>query len=116
MEQAFPGEKTFGNNAVTVSRPTIVSTFNAVPKPDSSGTCLIHDCSHSAAYAVNDYADVDKFKYETLDDAISLLSSGYIVGKIDLRHAYCSIDIYRYPVITRAVKRIIKCKNFRPYP
>ena len=96
MKQVFhrPWGKAIGNYVVTVSKPTIVSTFNVVPKPDSSETYLIHDCSHFAGYAVNDYADVDRFKSETLGDAIKVLIPGYYTGKIVLRHAYCSIRIY----------------------
>ena len=34
-----------------------------------------------------------KFKYQSLDDAIRLLKPGYHMAKVDLRHAYMSVNI-----------------------
>ena len=46
------------------------------------------------AKALNDYADLESFKYQMLDDAISLLTPGCYMAKIDLRHAYRSVHIH----------------------
>ena len=71
----------------TDHKPVIISALGAVPKPDTEEVRLIHDCSQPAAKALNDYAD------QTLDNAISLLTPGCYMAKIDLRHAYRSVHI-----------------------
>ena len=44
--------------------------------------------------AVNDYADIESFKYQSLEDALKLLKPGYHMVKVDLRHAYRSVAIH----------------------
>ena len=43
---------------------------------------------------MNMYASVDKFSFQSIEDAIKLLGPGYYMAKIDLRHAYRSIPIH----------------------
>ena len=51
---------------------------------------LIHDCSQPEGKDLNySYADIEPFKYQSIDNAIKLLGLGFYVGKVDLRHAYC---------------------------
>ena len=83
-----------GNYVVTDIKPAIVSAIGVIPKPDSSEVHLIHDCSQPEGLGVNMYASVDKFSFQSIEDAIKLLGPGYYMAKIDLRHAYRSIPIH----------------------
>ncbi|CAH3169303.1 unnamed protein product [Porites lobata] len=44
--------------------------------------------------AVNDYITTNSFKFQTLDDATTLLRPNYYMAKIDLWHAYRSVPIH----------------------
>ena len=52
------------------------------------------DCSQPSGDAVNDYADIESFKYQSLEDALKLLKPGYYMAKVDLHHAYRSMAIH----------------------
>ena len=77
-----------GNYIVTDKKPTIISAFGAIPKPDSSEVRLIHDCSMPAGKGLNVYADIDHFSFQKLEDATKLLKPGYFMSKVDICHAY----------------------------
>ena len=70
-------EIAIGNDVISEVKPTILSETGAVPKADSGGIRLVHDSSQTKGSAVNDYEDIDSFKYETTDDAIKLLKPDY---------------------------------------
>jgi len=74
------------------SKPTIVSALGAIPK-ESGGYRLIHDCSRPAGRAVNDYIEVESFSFQTVDEALTLVSPGAYCVKVDLKSAYRSIPI-----------------------
>ena len=76
------------------SKPTIVSALGAVPKPDSDDLRLIHDCSMPPKRGVNSYIDIDKQKFQTIDDAVKVIRKGYYLAKVDLRHAYRSVPVH----------------------
>ena len=65
-----------------------------IPKPNFPEIRLIHDCSRPHGQAVNDYITTNSFKFQTLDDATTLLRPNYYMAKIDLRHAYRSVPIH----------------------
>ena len=94
VEQTLLKEVACRNYVVTDMKPTIVSALGAVLKPESDEVHLIHDCSQPSGDAVNDYADIESFKYESLEDALKLLKPGYYMAKVDLRHAYRSVAIH----------------------
>ena len=94
VEQTLLDEIALGNYVISETKPTIVSALGAVPKPDSEDVQLIHDCSQPEGSAVNNYADTESFKYQTLEDAVKLLKPGYYMAKIDLHHAYRSVSIH----------------------
>ena len=94
VEETLLEELGIGNYVVTDHKSVNVSALGAVPKPDSEEVRLIHDCSQPAGKALNDYADLESFKYQTLDDAISLLTPRCYMAKIDLRHGYRSVYIH----------------------
>ena len=77
VEQTLLEEVAYGNDVITDMKPTIVSPLGAVPKPESDEVRLIHDCSQPSGDAVNDYADTESFKYQSLEDALKLLKPGY---------------------------------------
>ena len=94
VENALLEEIAAGNYVISSKKPTIIGALSAVPKPNSEEIRLIHDCSQPSGSAVNDYADAESFKYQSLQDAIKLLKPGYFMAKIDLQHAYRSVGIH----------------------
>ena len=44
--------------------------------------------------ALNEYLNMEHFKYQTLDDTIKMIKPGYYLSKVDLRHAYRSVPIH----------------------
>ena len=82
------------NYEVVGDKPIIVSAIGAVPKPESNEYRLIHDCSMPPGKGVNSFVpELDKFKFQTIDDAVKLIDKGYFLAKVDLRHAYRSVPI-----------------------
>ena len=59
-----------GHYKIVDDKPLIVSAIGAIPKRDSSKVRLIHDCSRPPGFAVNDFADTNHFKYQSIKDAI----------------------------------------------
>ena len=81
VEYTLLQEIAIGNYVVSDVRPTIISAIGAVPRADSDKICLIHDCSQPKG-SVNDYADIDSFKYQNNEDAIELLKLGYFMASL----------------------------------
>ena len=63
VEQTLLDEIAEGNYIVVNKKPTIINALKAVPKPDSDEIRLIHDCSQPKGSALNDYAEIDSFKF-----------------------------------------------------
>ncbi len=80
---------------VKVSKPPVlISALGAVEKPDSSDLRLIHDGSMPRGEALNDYAfDVEKLKYQTVQEATELITPNGYLAKVDLKSAYRSVKI-----------------------
>ncbi len=75
-------------------KPNLTSAIGAVPKPNGD-VRLIHDCSRPAGSSVNDYAqDNVKLRYQTMADAVSLLTPGCWLAKVDLKGAYRSVGLH----------------------
>ena len=72
--------------------PEIVSALGAIPKKNGK-VRLIHDCSRPAGNAVNDFAIKNKFKYQTLQEAMEMISPGDFLAKVDLQSAYRSVRV-----------------------
>lgn len=78
-----------------VSSPAkITSALGAIPKKDANKVRLIHDCSRPSGFAVNDYAYNNTFQYQTIQDAVSMISPNYFMAKIDLASAFRSVRIH----------------------
>lgn len=94
VEQQIQFELDHGHYRRCDTPPTIVSALGAIPKQDSTQIRLIHDCSQPVGSSVNDFATVEKFSFQTIDDAVKLISPNCFLGKIDLQSAYRSIAIH----------------------
>ena len=94
VEETLLSEITAGNYKPVAGKPTIVSALGAVPKPDSNDLRLIHDCSMPPKLGVNSYINIEKQKFQTVDDAVKSIKRGYFLAKVDLRHAYRSVPVH----------------------
>ena len=94
VEKQIRDEIQMGNYVITRTKPSIVSTLGAIPKPNSENIRLIHDCSRPAHSNVNSYATTQHFSYVTLDKAVSLIKPDAYLAKIDLKSAYRHIPIH----------------------
>jgi hypothetical protein len=94
VENQINTELLEGRYVKTMTKPTIVSALGAIPK--SNGTVrLIHDASRPSGSALNDYAQEEqKLRFQTLEDAVEMLSPGSFLAKIDLKSAYRSVRIH----------------------
>ncbi|CAC5402088.1 unnamed protein product [Mytilus coruscus] len=82
-----------GNYEFTESTPKIISPLGVIPKPDG-GVRIIHDCSRPLGSAVNDFAeDMEKQKFQSVDDAAKLVTKNCFMAKVDLKSAYRSVGI-----------------------
>lgn len=94
VEKVLREEIAAGNYVISATKPLIVSALSAIPKPDTSEIRLIHDCSMPPGNGVNSYIDIERQKFQTLDEAARLLKPGYFMAKVDLRHAYRSVPVH----------------------
>lgn len=82
-----------GNYIFADQTPRIISPMAVIPKPDG-GVRLIHDCSRPEGQAVNSLVDdVDKQRFQTLDEAAKLVTPNCFMAKVDLKTAYRSVKI-----------------------
>ena len=94
VEENILQEIASGNYVEVNDKPLIISALGAVPKPDSDDIRIIHDCSMPPGRGVNSYIEIEKQRFETLDDAVHSVKRGYFLAKVDLRHAYRSIPVH----------------------
>ena len=94
VEHQIKDEIVNGHYKIIDHKPTIVSALGAIPKKGSNKVRLIHDCSRPVGKAVNDYATNNKFKYQTLQNAVDLIKPGYYMAKLDLANAYRCVKIH----------------------
>lgn len=81
-----------GNYKIASTKPTIISPLNAVLKSDGS-VRLIQDCSQPETRSLNDYASKGPCKYQTVQDALSVIQPGWYMAKVDLKAAFRSVNI-----------------------
>lgn len=94
VEKQIEEELKNGHYKVVNSKPRIVSAIGAIPKKNSSKVRLIHDCSRPVGNALNDFATTNKFRYQTIQDAVDLVKTGYYMAKIDLANAYRCVKVH----------------------
>ena len=75
------------------SKPNCISPLGGIPN-STGGIRLIHDCSRPSGNSLNDYATLEfSQRFQTIDDASSLLQPGYYMAKIDLKSVYRSVSV-----------------------
>ena len=95
VKQQILSEISDGNYIICDNKPDFISPLGAIPKP-AGGVRLIHDCSRPVGSSLNDYAALESTqKFQTIDDATSLVQPGYYMAKVDLKCAYRSVKISR---------------------
>ena len=71
----------------------MISQLGTIAKP-KGGIRLIHDCSRPMGNSLNDYATLKSYlKFQTIDDATSMVQPRYFMAKVDLKSAYRSVNI-----------------------
>ena len=115
VEETLLSEIEAGNYVSVAGKPTIVSALGAVPKPDLDDLRLIHDCSMPFGKGVNSYIDIDKQKFQTIDDTVKLIKQGYFLAKVDLRHAYRSVPIHPSNYMALGLKWRFKGESYFSY-
>jgi hypothetical protein len=93
VEKQIKEEIANGRYIIVQKRPTIVSALGAIPK-DNNKIRLIHDCSRPHGQAVNDFATIEKFLFQSVKDAMELLTPGCYLAKVALVSAYRSVGIH----------------------
>ena len=83
-----------GRYIVTKKKAKIISALRAIPKPNGK-IRLIHDCSRPLNLGLNEYASIDKVRFQTVNEAVGLLKKGYFMAKVDLQSAYRSVRIHQ---------------------
>ena len=94
VESQIKEELSNGRYKLSANCPRIISALGAIRKEETGKIRLIHDCSRPLGGAVNDFADGERFSYQTIQDACELIKPGAYLGKIDLSSAYRSVKIH----------------------
>lgn len=88
-------------------KPLIISPLGLVPKADG-GHRLIHDCSLPRGDSVNDHAiEQEKQSYESVDDAVSLMSEQCYMAKVDIKSAYRAVACHPDSYLVTGLKWMI---------
>ena len=96
IEKQIIEEVQNGRYVIVDSKPDIVSAIGAIPKDEMRERMRpIHDASRPYGGALNDFAETDPFKYQSVQDVINLIKPGDYLGKLDLQAAYRSVGISR---------------------
>ena len=83
-----------GRYRIVDKKPPIVSALGAIPKKDPNKVRLIHDASRPEGQALNDYATTDHFQYQSIQDAVDLVTPNCFFAKLDLANADRSVKIH----------------------
>ena len=94
VEKQILTELENGRYRISSERSNIVSAIGAIPKNNSSDVRLIHDASRPAGKALNDYATTNYFKYQSIQDAVGLVTPGCYFDKLDLANAYRCVKVH----------------------
>ena len=86
------------------NKPALISALGAIPKSGTREVRLIHDCSRPAGASLNDFAHNDKFHYQSIQDAVDIISPNCYLAKLDLANAYRSVRIHPSNYIATGLK------------
>lgn len=84
-----------GRYRIVNNKSNIVSALGAIPKKNSPDVRLIHDASRPAGYALNDHAKTNHFKYQSIQDAVDLVTPECFFAKLDLSNAFRCVKIHK---------------------
>ena len=93
VEQQIIQEILNGRYVISSSPPKLISALGAIPKSKPGSIRLIHDCSRPEDLALNCFATLEKFSYQTIQDAAALVTPGCYFAKVDLSAAFRSVRI-----------------------
>lgn len=87
-----------GRYCVTPNPPLVISALGAIKK-DNNKVRLIHDASRPAGESLNDFCEKERFQYECVQDAVTMITPGCWMAKVDLQSAYRSVKVHpsNYP-------------------
>ena len=86
VENKIREELSEGNYVICKEKPLITSALAAAPKPEGD-IRLIHDFSLPEQNSVNDFALKEDRVYQSLGDAIKLLTPDSDIAKVNLKTA-----------------------------
>ena len=94
VEEQIRTELLEGRYEIVQEKPAIVSALGAIRKPNGK-IRLIHDASRPIGGALNEYADeLEAGSFQSVSDAVGLLSHNAYMSKIDLKSAYRSVGVH----------------------
>lgn len=82
-----------GRYRVAHVAPKLISALGAIDKGGGK-VRLIHDASRPTGSSINDFCDPDQFQYESLQNAVDLITPSCWMAKLDLSQAYRSVKIH----------------------
>lgn len=94
VEQQILQEIRNGRYLPAQSKPALISALGAIPKPGSNQVRLINDCSRPRGNALNDLASNDPFCYQSVQDAVALITPSSFIAKCDLESAYRYVKVH----------------------
>lgn len=95
IEKQLRDEIDNGYYKVVSKPPQIVSAIGAIPKDsDKTKFRIITDASMPAGRAMNDYAEIDPFKYQTVQNALKIIKPGDYFAKVDLASAFRAVGLH----------------------
>jgi len=115
VEKELLKQLTLGYYVKASVKPTIVSPIGAILKDNASAVRIIHDASRPMGEALNDYSSNQTVKYQTLEDACSLINPGYYLAKVDLKSAYRSVPLHPSEYCMTGIKWKFQRDKFPTY-
>lgn len=89
VESQLAVELDEGKYVRVFSKPKVVSSLGAIPNANGS-VRIIHDLSRPHC-GVNQFVSDSSVTYSTIDYAMSFMTPGCYLSKLDLKSAYCSV-------------------------
>lgn len=97
-EQQILEELNNGRYVISPTPPMLVSALGAIPKKNGK-VRLIHDASRPDEFSLNGFCDKEYLRYQSIQDAVEMITPGAWLAKVDLSMAYRSVKTHpsNYP-------------------